>query len=109
MTLNYIYLIKYIDSTYIQPIKNTYLIIIKLHNLILIVIIMILEFNVGKNILKKRENPKVINQNANYYKCVFHFAKEIWENKNIFVYFLNHYIFHSMQLLIKKLILKGFD
>ena len=48
---------------------------------------MILEFNVGKNILKKRENPKVINQNANYYKCVFHFAKEIWENKNIFVYF----------------------
>ena len=89
MTLNYIYLIKYIDSTYIQPIKNTYLIIIKFYNLILIVIIMILEFNVGKNILKKRENPKVTNQNANYYKCVFHFAKEIWENKNIFVYFFD--------------------
>lgn len=48
---------------------------------------MILEFSVGKSILKKRENLKVIDQNANYCKCVFHFAKEIWENKNIFVYF----------------------
>lgn len=48
---------------------------------------MILDFIVEEDIRQITKTPITIDKDKEHYKCVFHFAKEIWENKNIFVYF----------------------
>jgi len=50
---------------------------------------MILEFKVSKEIFKKREEPKVVDQNNNYYKCKFYMDKNVWRNSLLFATFTN--------------------
>jgi len=49
---------------------------------------MILEFTVGKDILKRRGKPPVIDQNLDYYKCKF-YLKEMWKGAILSVTFMN--------------------
>lgn len=48
---------------------------------------MILDFIVEEDIRQITKTPITIDKDKEHYKCIFYFAKEIWENKNIFVYF----------------------
>lgn len=50
---------------------------------------MILEFRVNKDILKKKDSPKVLDQSTDYYKLKFYPSKKIWKGCTLFATFSN--------------------
>lgn len=50
---------------------------------------MILEFNVGNDILKKNNSTTVLDQSADYYKCKFYPKENIWKGSVLSATFMN--------------------
>lgn len=50
---------------------------------------MILEFNVGNDILKKNNSTTVLDQSADYYKCKFYPKENIWKGSILSATFMN--------------------